>query len=231
MLAYASRTGTAVNLDALRRAGWRLLVSATGVWRHEGFPYCLDNGAWTAHQQGTAWDERRFLDLILLMGEDADFVVMPDVVLGGVESLRLSLRWLERLWWLSVPRLIPVQDGMHAHHLRGWLGNGVGIFIGGSDGWKEQTAREWGKAAEQAGVICHMGRVNSQRRLRIAFRAGCHSFDGSSASKFMVSLGPLERTRQTEMQQQTLWKEDGPGGVTGPESINQPPEPPEPRKA
>jgi hypothetical protein len=77
MMAYASRTGTRVNLDALRRAEWRLLVSATGVWRNEGFPYALDNGAWTAHNQKTAWDERKFLDLVLKMGEGADFVVMP----------------------------------------------------------------------------------------------------------------------------------------------------------
>jgi hypothetical protein len=205
MMAYASRTGTRVNLDALRRAEWRLLVSATGVWRNEGFPYALDNGAWTAHNQKTAWDERKFLDLVLKMGEGADFVVMPDIVLGGLDSLTLSLRWLERLWWLSVPRLIPVQDGMTADHLRHWLNREVGIFIGGSDLWKERTARGWASLAAECGATCHMGRVNTQRRLRIAARVGCTSFDGSSASKFLVTLGPLERARQTEMAQATLW--------------------------
>lgn len=39
MLGYASRTGTRRNLAALRAAGWRLLVSATGVHRDEGFPF------------------------------------------------------------------------------------------------------------------------------------------------------------------------------------------------
>ena len=39
MIGYASRTGTKRNLDALRAAGWRLLISATGVHRDEGFPF------------------------------------------------------------------------------------------------------------------------------------------------------------------------------------------------
>lgn len=45
MIGYASRTGTRRNLDALRAAGWRLMVSARGALRTEGFPYALDNGA------------------------------------------------------------------------------------------------------------------------------------------------------------------------------------------
>src|SRR5688572_53628 len=44
---FASRTGGA-NLENLRRAGWGLLISATGEHRDEGFEtICIDNGAWT----------------------------------------------------------------------------------------------------------------------------------------------------------------------------------------
>jgi hypothetical protein len=39
IIPYASRTGTRRNLDALRERGWRLLVSASGVLRTEGFRY------------------------------------------------------------------------------------------------------------------------------------------------------------------------------------------------
>ncbi len=56
MIAYASRTGTRRNLAALRDAGWRLMVSARGVLRTEGFPYGLDNGAWTAFQRDEPFD-------------------------------------------------------------------------------------------------------------------------------------------------------------------------------
>lgn len=101
MIAYASRTGTRRNLDALRAAGWRLLVSAKGVLRTEGFArYGLDNGAWTAFQRGEPFDDNAFLAAVEQLGESADFVVVPDIVRGGHDSLRFSFRWLERLWWL-----------------------------------------------------------------------------------------------------------------------------------
>lgn len=48
MIAYASRIGTGRDLDALRAAVWRLVVSARGVYRTEGYLYALDNGAWSS---------------------------------------------------------------------------------------------------------------------------------------------------------------------------------------
>lgn len=48
MRGYASRTGTKRNLGALRAHHWGLLVSATGVWRTEGFEiWVAENGQWT----------------------------------------------------------------------------------------------------------------------------------------------------------------------------------------
>jgi hypothetical protein len=40
------------NLEALRVAGWHLMVSAVGELRPEGFPFALDNGAWSAFRAG-----------------------------------------------------------------------------------------------------------------------------------------------------------------------------------
>lgn len=59
MIAYTSRTGTRSTLEALRRAGWRLLVSAAAEHRHEGMPFAIDNGAWTYHQRGERFDVGR----------------------------------------------------------------------------------------------------------------------------------------------------------------------------
>ncbi len=83
VIAYASRTGTRRNLDALRARGWRLLVSATGVLRHEGFRYGLDNGAWTAFQQGHPINLALFVIALFKLGRDADWVALPDIVGGG----------------------------------------------------------------------------------------------------------------------------------------------------
>lgn len=96
-MAYASRTGTRRNLDVLRRAGWRLLVSAAGCLRAEGFAYALDNGAWSAYCAGRPFDEAAFLRALAKMGSGADWTVIPDEVAGGARSLELSLRWMRRV--------------------------------------------------------------------------------------------------------------------------------------
>lgn len=192
MISYASRTGTKRNLDALRAAGWRILVSAKGAHRTEGFPYAVDNGAWTAHQQGVPFDDAAFIKCVNHLGEGADFVVAPDIVMGGMGSLALSLHWLP---WLR-PRcrriLVPVQDGMTDDDIAPLLGPELGIFVGGSTEWKEATAQRWSRLAHRHGAWCHVGRVNTKRRIALCQFAGVDSIDGSSASRYSVTLPKLD---------------------------------------
>lgn len=196
MICYASRTGTKRNLDLLRRCGWRLLVSATGVWRTEGFQYAIDNGAWTAFKNGTAFNADLFMRLVEKLGEGADWIVIPDIVEGGLKSLEFSLSWIPRLRGVA-PLLLPVQDGMEPGYLEGVIGREIGVFIGGSDGFKER-ADKWGKLAKERGCHLHMGRVNSARRIKIARAVGCHSIDGSSASRFAVTTWKLTSAARQE---------------------------------
>lgn len=92
LIPYASRTGTRRNLDALRARGWHLLVSATGVLRTEGFPYAIDNGAWTAHNKGRPIDLRLFWLALVLLGASAEWVALPDIVGGGRTVPRTIVR-------------------------------------------------------------------------------------------------------------------------------------------
>lgn len=196
MIAYASRTGTRRNLDALRDAGWRLLVSARGVLRTEGFWYALDNGAWTAHANGEPFDDAAFVRAVNYLGAGADFVVAPDIVCGGPASLALSLHWLP---WLR-PRcqriLVPVQDGMENDDIAPMLSAELGIFVGGSTEWKEATTGRWAALARKHGAWCHVGRVNTARRIAICLSAGADSFDGSNASRFSKSVPLLDGARR-----------------------------------
>src|SRR5215469_9476059 len=116
MICYASRTGTRRNLDALRRYGWGLLVSRAGVWRTEGFErICGDNGAWADFNAGRSFDEdayERFLDWIASQPVIPDWLVLPDIVAGGMESLSLSVRYINRCRAIASLVLIAVQDGM-----------------------------------------------------------------------------------------------------------------------
>jgi hypothetical protein len=195
MIAYASRTGTRRNLAALRARDWRLMVSAKGVLRTEGFPYALDNGAWWAHCQGCEFDEVAFLKAVDLLGEGADFTVLPDIVAGGLRSLEFSLRWRDRLQ-LPGPVMLAVQDGMQPDDVRPHIGPQCGIFVGGSTEWKVETLPIWCALGRETGALVHVGRVNSIRRIRLCILHGAHSFDGSSASRFAVTAGKLDNARR-----------------------------------
>lgn len=196
MIAYASRTGTRRNLDALRQAGWRLMVSAKGVHRHEGFKYALDNGAWHSFQNKLPFDAKAFLEAYSKLGEGADFVVLPDIVAGGERSLDYSLEWREYLGTPICPQLLAVQDGMIPSRLWPLLGRQLGIFLGGTTEWKEGTMIEWGKTAKLTRSYFHVGRVNTVRRIRLCHAVRADSFDGSSVSRYVVTLPALERARQ-----------------------------------
>ena len=196
MIAYASRTGTKRNLAALREAGWRILVSARGVLRTEGFPYALDNGAWTAHQRGEDFDVPAFEKAVDLLGEGADWVVLPDIVGGGHRSLAYSLAWLPRLAPLPGRLLIAVQDGIEPADIAPYVSGRVGIAVGGSTEWKIRTIPVWGKFAREHGCYLHILRVNSVRRLNLCRDAQADSFDGSGPSRFAKHLAVMEAGRR-----------------------------------
>lgn len=211
MIAYASRTGTRRNLAALRAAGWRLIVSAKGVLRTEGFPYALDNGAWTAFQKSEPFDVPAFEKAVRLLGVGADWIALPDIVMGGKASLDLSVSWLRKLRRRAALRasrfMLVVQNGMETGAMLGRVkrivGERVGIFVGGDTDWKLAAMRFWSDLAHSLGAICHIGRVNSAKRIEACGSAGADSFDGSSASRFSVTLWPLDRARRNEVIKRT----------------------------
>lgn len=196
ILSYASRTGSGKTLRALREHNWRILVSATGAHRTEGFPYAIDNGAWTAFQQGRPFDEALFYSLLKRLGAGADWVVVPDIVEGGLKSLDFSLSWLPRVLQHSRRALVAVQDGMQTSDIEHLLGPSVGLFVGGSTDWKLATMNSWGAVSRRRSCWLHIGRVNSERRIALCAAAGAHSFDGTSATKWSVTIPRLTRARR-----------------------------------
>lgn len=203
MIRYASRTGTKRNLAALRAAGWRLMVSARGRLRSEGFPYALDNGAWTAfqeHLKGTrptpVLDLAAFRHAVDEMGSGADWIVVPDIVADGARSWPITRYWLRKLRrdrrLKGVRLLIAVQDGMEPEIVRPYLSSRVGIFVGGSTEWKLATMAEWARLAHSCGAWCHVGRVNSAMRARLCDIAGVDSLDGSKASRYEFAPAQID---------------------------------------
>jgi hypothetical protein len=195
-MAYATATGTRRNVAALRAVGWRYLVTPVRACLIEGMRYALDNGAWSAHVQGTPWDCDGFVRLLTRHGAGADFVVVPDIVGTGRASLQRSRAWLPLVLTQTRLALIPVQDGITPQKIAPFLGERVGIFVGGGTAWKLGTLGVWGNLAREAGCYLHVGRVNTARRIARCASVGAHSFDGTSASRYAVTVAPLDAARR-----------------------------------
>ena len=198
MIGYASNTGTRRNLEALRIAAWRLLLTPDNPTVRTGLQYGIDNGAWKAHQQKTPFDAESFSTLVDRHGSMSDFVVVPDIVAGGNNSLDFSLSWLPGLVARAPYLLLPVQDGMDSRDVERVLSAypRLGIFLGGSTEYKLATMYDWGIVASSMNRWFHVGRVNTARRVRLCAEAGATSFDGTSATMFSCTLPLLEATRQ-----------------------------------
>lgn len=201
MIAYASWTGTKTTLSALQGAGWRLLMSpdtldrcinkARPFWPDQKpAPFALDNGAWGCFQRQEPFDEDRFSWALARIGEEADWIVMPDSVGDPQKTMQMAARWWRQLANYSNP-LLAVQDGMSEDDVRPWIARGFGIFLGGSTDWKLQTMRRWGSLARETGAYFHVGRVNTAKRIKMCALCGADSFDGTSATRFSKTIPML----------------------------------------
>ena len=198
MRCYASATRTRRNLAALMRHGWGLCVSSSAIDGYRpGWPYMLDNGAWTAFQQGTPWDEVAFVAAVERYGAGADFVVAPDVVGGGMASLDLSASWLP---WL-LPRcrriVIGVQEGMAPADVAPLRHCRVGVGIGGATRkWKEAqlASRQW----VGPGPLHVFRNANSERQIAMARIYGATSVDGTNATRHAITTKRLARAMPQE---------------------------------
>lgn len=205
MICYAAHTPGARNRAALAAAGWGLLGSAAYRWHDRewrpvsqgGHGWALDNGAWSAYRAGRPFDENAFKRAVLECGP-VDWIACPDVVMDADGTRRATDRWLP--WLLDrVDRvLVVVQDGMTPTDVS--LCSRVGVFVGGSDAWKEQTMTQWVDVAHETGGWAHVGRVNSQRRLILARAANADSIDGSGPSRFEKHLNVMQRARTMPVQ-------------------------------
>jgi hypothetical protein len=162
----------------------------------ERLRFAIDNGAWTAFQQKTPFDGDAFWDLAERYGCAADFVVCPDIVAGGMESLAFSVSWMPKMRHFK-QILLPVQDGMEASEVGKILRErrNVGIFLGGTTEYKLREMYGWGMVAASWRRWYHVGRVNSMRRIRLCAEAGATSFDGTSATMYSCNVPMLTAAR------------------------------------
>ena len=172
-------------LRYLNQYPWRYLISPFRprikfVDRCPG--YAIDNGAWVFFNRKLEYDPSLFLKDVYHYGENADFVVIPDVVENREKTLEMSDFWIKKLEKYRL--LIVAQDGMTIEELEEFTRHDIGIFIGGSTDWKLLMIAPIARLCIKYNVLCHVGRVNTKRRVDLCINGGAHSFDGSGMARF-----------------------------------------------
>jgi len=203
MMAYATIC-TGKTLRSLYDADWGIFITPSAYsknrpafrWSQQQEPpmrYAIDNGAWAAYCNEVPWESGPWLQLLEEHADGADFVVLPDIVGGGEKSLELSVSWMGVV---DCHVLIPVQDGMTEEMVEPLLSERVGVFVGGTTEFKEGTLAQWASLAHRCGSWCHVGRVNSVRRINMCTNSGVDSIDGTSPVRFRVTLPMIDAARR-----------------------------------
>jgi hypothetical protein len=161
-----------------------------------------DSGAYRSWRSGRPfnvgrWDrDMRWMSYRRIV---PDFVIVPDIVAGGLESLAWSAFWRPSIP-AEFPAYLAVQDGMTAADVEPHLGMYQGLFVGGTLAWKLETGASWVRCAHANGLQCHIGRVGTPERVRWACQAQADSIDSSlpirhrehlDAFLSALDLGPL----------------------------------------
>ena len=204
MKVYCGATGGKKMLTYLKEKNYGIMVNPVS-WRYSqnsALPWqywALDNGAYKAYTDNTDFDENKFLKTLyekLPISEMLpDFIVVPDKVGAGVDSLTFSLKWIKKLKDLDYNWYLAVQDGMSIEVVEKELHKFDGIFVGGTVKWKIKTGEEWVRLAHDHKLPCHIGRVGVFKRIVWAKRIGADSIDSTNFVRNPNGFRPLESAK------------------------------------
>lgn len=137
-----------------------------------------------------------------------DFIVAPDKVMGGLDSLRMSAEFayqLRAIDWDEVA--LAVQDGMTSTDVDRYRNLFSTIFVGGSLDWKIKTGAQWVEYAHRHGMRCHVGRVGTVDRVLWAKRIGADSIDSAFPLWKTSRLDDFVNAMNGTLPQQSLFGE------------------------
>lgn len=208
MIMIVGDTRSRKYVEVLQELGWGRMVINKAIRPYEGEPWGFDNGAFRDHLRGKPFDESAFLrrlDKAYSLGTPY-LAVAPDIVCGGAKSLEFSLKWLDRLpgdwpWYLAV------QDGMKIADVEPVLPRFAGIFLGGSDAFKN-TAYHWKELAHRYGKRFHYARAGTGRKIARAARVGADSCDSAFPLWIAQRLRKFVNSFKNPYLEPELWPEE-----------------------
>lgn len=137
--------------------------------------WCADNEVFTNRFEWKRY--KRWLIKMKPFSEQCIFVVAPDVVGNAQMTNTWYLEYAPRIREIGYPVAFVAQDGQQ--HLP--FPDFDALFIGGSTTWKmSKSADSCISYAQSVGKWTHVGRVNSQRRIKHFQLVGVDSVDGTS---------------------------------------------------
>lgn len=152
----------------------------------DGAMYACDNGkfgkGWPGADRWFAW----LTATVTRYGADRClWAVAPDVPFDAAGTLAESTPWLARIRALGVPAAFAAQNGSELAGMIPWDDIDV-LFLAGDTDWKlSVVAADLALEAVARGKQVHLGRANSESRVRHAMAIGCDSADGT-----FVAFGP-----------------------------------------
>ncbi len=145
-----------------------------------GLKWACDNAAYTGFKPSAFL---RMLAKVADVDEPPLWVACPDVVANEGATFKKFVQWEPVIRCLNLPVAFVAQDGLLPNKVP-WHRIAC-LFIGGSTKWKlGAEAAEVAREAKERGKWLQVGRVNSLRRIELAYRMGADSFDGGAANRF-----------------------------------------------
>jgi len=207
MKIYLGFTGNKKVAEFMQKydCGW--LFSPSNYSKNFREAFCMDNGCFSAYLNKTTWDENGFYKYVRgFVPMKPDFIVVPDIVAGGIKSLDFSLGHVEAI---PRPRYLAVQDGMQSNEVRLHLDKFDGIFVGGTVVWKMNTARMWADVAHLHGIKCHVGRIGTFQGYALCKAWGVDSVDGTNPSR-NCDERPLKQFAEQQILDDCEWMDIAP---------------------
>ena len=173
--------------------------------------YAIDNGAYSYWVKNEPFNVPAFMALLDAFADRCDWIAIPDAVGDWAQTQRIMPDWVARLDKYNKPLLAVAQNGSQVDQysdLHALLQTNIaGLFIGGTTEWKLQHIQGIANVCQQYGKICHVGRVNSAKRIQFCNDAGATSIDGSGASRFKHTARIVSCALQSINQQHTInWR-------------------------
>lgn len=167
----------------------RLAAKNGGVW-------AMDNDCWTHFNPAAILRMYRAYTNV----PGCVFALAPDLP-GDAETTLIRFAWWQPvIRSFGYPVGFALQNGQQDYRIP-W-GQFDALFVAGDTAFKlSPYAAGVVAEARRRGMWVHMGRVNSNRRIKYAASIGCDSFDGTGYTRFMRDRLPAAMPYQLYHQQ------------------------------